>query len=145
MFYFFPANLKSSNDTDRNSPFSRFANKHSQFGTLSHPYFKKTFSNFSSHKFLCYMGGTVTTAFSRCANKHSQLETFSQPYFNRIFSNCLSIIVLPKDDSTDSAQEEHLDLPYWTMIWAISVSVDESKYLDIQTLEFSITSVQLPF
>ena len=28
-------------------------------------------------------------------------------------------IVLPKDDRTDSAQEEQLGLPYWTMIWAI--------------------------
>ena len=25
-------------------------------------------------------------------------------------------IVLPKDDRTDSAQEEQLGLPYWTMI-----------------------------
>ena len=39
--------------------------------------------------------------------------------------------VLPKDDRTDSAQEERLDLPYWTMIWAICVVVDESKCLDI--------------
>ena len=32
------------------------------------------------------------------------------------------IIVLPKDDHTDSAQEERLGLPYWTMILAICVS-----------------------
>ena len=37
------------------------------------------------------------------------------------------IIVLPKDDRTDSFQEERLDLPYWTMILAICVVVDESK------------------
>ena len=36
-------------------------------------------------------------------------------------------IVLPKDDRTDSAQEEQLGLPYWTMILAICVVVDESK------------------
>ena len=42
------------------------------------------------------------------------------------------IIVLPKDDRTDSAQEEEqLGLPYWTMIWATSVVVDESKCQDI--------------
>ena len=34
---------------------------------------------------------------------------------------------MPKDDRTDFAQEERLDLPYWTMILAICVVVDESK------------------
>ena len=52
--------------------------------------------------------------------------------------------VLPKDDRTDFAQEERLRLPYWTMIWAICVVVDASKYLDIRT-EFSMTMVHLPF
>ena len=46
---------------------------------------------------------------------------------------------------SDFAQEERLDLSYWTMIWAIRVLVDESKCLDILTLEFSITLVHLPF
>ena len=32
--------------------------------------------------------------------------------------------VLPVNDRTDSAQEERLDLPYWTMILAICVLVD---------------------
>ena len=32
-----------------------------------------------------------------------------------------------KDDHTDFAQEERLGVPYWTMIWAICVVVDESK------------------
>ena len=36
------------------------------------------------------------------------------------------IIVLPKDGRTDSFQEERLGLPYWTMILAICVVVDES-------------------
>ena len=39
-------------------------------------------------------------------------------------------IVLLKDDRTDSAQEEQLGLPYWTMILAICVVVDESKCVD---------------
>ena len=46
------------------------------------------------------------------------------------------IIVLPKDDHTDFVQEERLDLPYWTMILAICVVVDESICLDIPILEF---------
>ena len=46
-------------------------------------------------------------------------------------SQIATIIVLPKDDRTDSAQEERLGLPYWTMTWAICVVVDESKCLDI--------------
>ena len=37
------------------------------------------------------------------------------------------IIVLPKDDNTNSFQEERLGLPYWTMIQAICVVIDESK------------------
>ena len=52
------------------------------------------------------------------------------------------MIVLPKDDRTDFAQEEQLGLP---MVWAICASVHVSKCLDILTLEFSITSVHLPF
>ena len=54
-------------------------------------------------------------------------------------------IVLPKDDRTDSAQEERLGLPYWTMILAICVFVDESKCLDTPILEFSIIREHLPF
>ena len=38
---------------------------------------------------------------------------------------------LPKDDRTNFAQEERLGLPYWTMIWATCVVVDESKCLEI--------------
>ena len=55
------------------------------------------------------------------------------------------ITVLPKDDRTDSAQEEQLGLPYWTMVWAICVVVDESTCLDIPILEFSIILEHLPF
>ena len=46
------------------------------------------------------------------------------------------IIVLPRDDRTNSFQEERLGLPYWTMILAICVVVDESKCLDTPILEF---------
>ena len=56
-----------------------------------------------------------------------------------------STIVLPKDDRTDSAQEERLGLPYWTMISAICVVVDESKCLDIPILECSTICEHLPF
>ena len=55
------------------------------------------------------------------------------------------VTVLPIDDHTDFAQEERLGLPYWTMISAISVVVDESKCLDIPILEFSITLEHPPF
>ena len=54
-------------------------------------------------------------------------------------------MVLPKDDRTDSFQEERLDLPYWTMNLAICVLVDVSKYPGILTLEFPITLMHLPF
>ena len=55
------------------------------------------------------------------------------------------ITVLPRDDRTDFAQEERLGLPYWTMILAICVVVDESKCLDIPIWEFSIIWEHLPF
>ena len=55
------------------------------------------------------------------------------------------ITVLPKDERADSAQDERLGLPYWTMIWAICVVVDESKCLDTPILEFSIICEHLPF
>ena len=47
------------------------------------------------------------------------------------------ITVLPKDDRTDCVQEERLGLPYWTMIWAICVVVNESKCLDTPIWGFS--------
>ena len=54
-------------------------------------------------------------------------------------------IVLPKDDRTNSFEEERLGIPYWTMIQAICVVVDESKCLDTPILEFSIICEHLPF
>ena len=53
--------------------------------------------------------------------------------------------VLPKDDRTDSAQGERLSLPYWQMILAICVVVDESKCLDTPIWEFSVIFEHLPF
>ena len=103
IFCFFPAHLMSSTYTDKNNPYSR------------------------------------------CTNKHSQLETFSQPYFIRIYQIAFPITVLPKDDHRDFVQEERLGLPYWTMILAICVVVDESKCLDIPIWEFSISLEHLPF
>ena len=50
------------------------------------------------------------------------------------------ITVLPKDDRADFVQEEQLGLPYWTMILAICVVVDESKCLDTPILELLIVS-----
>ena len=50
------------------------------------------------------------------------------------FQIAFPIIVLPKHDRTDFAQEERLGLPYWTMFQAICVVVDESICLDILTL-----------
>ena len=55
------------------------------------------------------------------------------------------ITVLPKDDGTDFAQEERLGLPYWTMILATCVVVDESKCLDIPIWEFSVIWEHPPF
>ena len=49
-------------------------------------------------------------------------------------------IELSRDDQTDFAQEERLG-PCWTMVWAICVSVDVSKYLDILTLELKKKTV----
>ena len=54
------------------------------------------------------------------------------------------ITVLPKDDHTDFAQEERLGLPYWTMIFAICVVVDESICLDIPIWECSMIWEHVP-
>ena len=62
-----------------------------------------------------------------------------KPSPNRIsigfFQISFSITVLPKDDHTDFIEEERPGLPYWTMILATCVVVDESKCLDIPILE----------
>ena len=94
------------------------------------------------------ISSTYTDKNSPCARltkKHSQLKTVPNRMFKELSQIAFPILVLPEDDRTDFVQEEQLGLPYWTMIWAIWVLVDVSKYLDILTLEFSITSVRLPF
>ena len=78
---------------------------------------------------------TRIVPFSWLTTKHSQFGTFSQPCSNRTSQIAVPTFVLRKDDRTDSAQEEQLGLPYWTLIWAFCVLVDVSRYLDILTLE----------
>ena len=72
-----------------------------------------------------------------------------KPSHNRVsigFSQfAFPIVVLPKDDHTDFAQEERLGLPDWTRIQPICVVVDESKCLDTPILEFFTICEHLPF
>ena len=49
MFCFFPVSQKSSAYTDKNSPFARLTNNHSQFGAFSQPCSTRTFWNCLSH------------------------------------------------------------------------------------------------
>ena len=49
------------------------------------------------------------------------LELFPFRFPQELSRIAFPIIVLLKDDRTDFAQEERLDLPYWTMIKAICV------------------------
>ena len=64
-----------------------------------------------------------------------------KPSPNRVLTGfsqtAFPIAVLPKDDHTDFAQEKRLGLPYWTMILATCVVVDESKCLGIPIWDFS--------
>ena len=76
----------------------------------------------------------ITNPFSRSTNEHSQFSQRISIGFSQI---AFSIVVLPKDDRTDFVQEERLGLPYWTMILAICVVVDESICLDIPIWESS--------
>ena len=78
--------------------------------------------------------------FSRCTNRDIPNLEFSPSRVSIGFSQIAFLItVLPKDDHTDFAQEERLDLPYWTMILATCIVVDESTCLGIPILEFSKT------
>ena len=49
---FFPSNLMSSTYADKNNPFSRCTNKHSQLETFSQPFFNRIFSDCLSHNSL---------------------------------------------------------------------------------------------
>ena len=96
-----------------------------------------------------FMSSTYTdknNPFSRCTKRDISNLEFSPSHVSKIFSQiAFPKIVLPTDDHTDFAQEERLGLPYWTMILAICVVVDESKCLDTPILEFSIICEHLPF
>ena len=79
------------------------------------------------------------------SNNIPNLELFPNRAPMELSRIAFLIKVLPEDDRTDFAQEERLDLTSWTKILATCAPVDVSKYLDILTLEFSTTMVQLPF
>ena len=87
------------------------------------------------------MSSTYTDKNNPCHAVRIRIPNW-KPSPNRIsigFSQiAFPMIVLPKDDHTDFAQEERLGLPCWTMILATCVVVDESKCLDTPILEFSI-------
>ena len=77
-----------------------------------------------------FMSSTYTeknNLFSRCTKRHSQFGICPSHVSIGFSQIAFPIIVLPRDDRTDSVQEEQRGLPYWTMIWAICVVVDESK------------------
>ena len=82
---------------------------------------------------------------ARLTNKYSSFKTFSQPLSKIFFQIAFPTIALPEGDPANPFREGLMDLHHWTMIWAICASVDASKYLDILTLEFSITLTNPPF
>ena len=78
-----------------------------------------------------FMSSTYTdknSPFSQLTNMHPQIGTFPIRVLKELSRIAFHMIVLPKDDRTDSAPEEQLDLPHRTIIWAICASVDVSKY-----------------
>ena len=69
-------------------------------------------------------------------------ENFLPSAFQKNFRKLQFTQVLPKDDHTESVQEEQLGFPNWTMILAICVVVDASRYLDILTFKkFGASSI----
>ena len=76
IFCFVPANFLSSTSTDKNNPFSRCTNKHSQLETFSQPYFNRIFSN----------------CFSLPKGDHTdfvQKERLGLPYWTMILAICV--------------------------------------------------------
>ena len=101
---------------------------------------------FLSSQFLCHPHTQIRRILFHDEQRDIPNLEFSPIHVSIGFSQiAFPIIVLPKDDHTDFAQEERLGLPYWTMILAICVVVDESKCLDTPILEFSIICEHLPF
>ena len=72
-------------------------------------------------------------------------QLFPIPVPKELFRIAFLIIIRQVGDRTACAQEERLGLPCWTMILAICLLVDVSKYLDILTSEFITVMVHLPF
>ena len=77
---------------------------------------------FLSSQFLCHLHAQKRiTLFHGVRRDIPNLE-LSPSHVSIGFSQiAFPIIVLPKDDHTDFAQEERLGLPYWTMILVICV------------------------
>ena len=101
---------------------------------------------FLSSQFLCHPQTQIRIIlFHDVQRDIRNLELSPNHVSKRSSQIAFPITVLPKDDRSDFAQEERLGLPYWTIISAICVVVDESKCLDIPILEFSIIFEHLPF
>ena len=79
----FLSSLMSSTYTDKNNPFSRCTNKHSQFGTFSQPYFNRIFSNCLSHN----------SPAEGWPYKFRSRGTTGLPYWNMILDICASVDV----------------------------------------------------
>ena len=95
-----------------------------------------------------FMSSTDTdknNPFSRCTYKQSQLQTIPNRAPIKLSRIAFPTTVMPKDDRKIFTQEDRLGLPYWTMILAICVVADVSKYLNLPIFEFSAISEHLPF
>ena len=110
-------------------------------------YFPRRIKNFVSFQpILCHPHTQIRIILFHDEQRDIPNLEFSPIHVSIGFSQiAFPIIVLPKDDHTEFAQEEQLGLPYWTMSLAICVVVDESKCLDTPFLEFSIICEHLPF
>ena len=103
-------------------------------------------SRFCFQPNLCHPHTQIRIILFHDVQRDIPILEFSPSHVSIGFSQiAFPIIVLPKDDRTDSFQEERLGLPYWTMIEAICVVVDEFKCLDTPIWEFSIICEHLPF
>ena len=92
---------------------------------------------FLSSQFLCHPQTQIRIILFHDEQRDIPNLEFSPSHVSIGFSQIAFLtIVLPKDDRTDSAQEEQLGLLYWTIILAICVVVDESKCLDTPIWEF---------
>ena len=75
---------------------------------------------FLSSQFLCHPHTQIRTILFHDEQRDIPNLEFCPIHVSKGFSQiAFPIIVLPKDDHTDLAQEERLGLPYWTMILAL--------------------------